>query len=155
MSNKFFIHIPMAWEYVRSVRQQVHDALADYSEDLRSASVMVASELVENAIKYGVAVPELPWTRFAFEVSAEEILMEISNGLTDAGVFAHFRRRIEELRQPGAGERLYLTRLQQLVDNPLPPNRLGLYRISFEGNFSLDLIYEDQVLTIKAHRKLP
>jgi len=154
MSKKFFIHIPLTWEYVRSVRQQVNEALAEQPEELRSAAVMVASELVENAIKYGVSVPELPWTRFAFETTADEIRMEIANGLIDSAVFAHLSLRIAELQKPGAGERLYLERLQQLVENPLPPNRLGLFRISFEGKFSLDVFYDNQVLIIKAHRKL-
>ena len=154
MNKKFLVDIPIAWEYVRSVRDQVNEMLADYPEELRSASAMVASELVENAIKYGVSVPNLTWARVSFEMTPNAVRIEVSNGLTDATVFAALKLRIDEMREEGAGERRYLERLQELIDDPLPPNRLGLYRISFEGRFSLDCAYQNQVLTVKAHRQV-
>jgi anti-sigma regulatory factor (Ser/Thr protein kinase) len=154
MDKKLLIEIPIAWEYVREVRQHVHDALAGYPEELRSSSVMVASELVENAIKYGVAVPSLKWTRFCFECKPSLIRIEVSNGVTEASTAEAVKRRLAATPDREAGERLYLARLQQLVENPQPPNQLGLYRICAEGQFQLDCEYADQVLTIIARREM-
>jgi hypothetical protein len=154
VNKKLEVDIPIAWEYVRVVRQRLEAALSDISEELRSAAVMVASELVENAIKYGVAVPALPQARFRFEVSSECLTIEVANGVATEKVFDAVRAIVAELQEPGASERLYLDRLQQLVDNPLPPNRLGLYRIGFEGKFSLRCSYENQSLVLTAQRNL-
>jgi len=53
MNQNILQDIPIAWEYVRSVRKQVEVALWGYTEEVRSVAVSVASELVKNAIKYG------------------------------------------------------------------------------------------------------
>lgn len=149
------INIPIAWEYVRAVRQQVAVALADASEELRSAAVMVASELVENAIKYGTAVPAAPWAQFRFDGNSEYIQIQVSNGLLDATPLQLLDRIIKQLQDPAACEQLYMARLQQLVNDPIQPNRLGLYRIGYEGKFTLDYTYADQVLTLTARRHIP
>ncbi len=154
MSKKLEVDIPIAWEYVRIVRQRLEAALLDTGEELRSAAIMVASELVENAIKYGVSVPALPQARFRFEVSPQHLTIEVANGVSTDKVFEAVRAMVAEMQAPGASERLYLDRLQQLVDNPLPPNRLGLYRIGFEGKFSLRCTYENQFLVLTAQRDL-
>jgi hypothetical protein len=154
MSKKFLVDIPIAWEYVREVRQHVHDALVGYPEELRSSSVMVASELVENAIKYGIAVPALRWTRFAFEAGTDLIRIDVSNGIRDPSTVKGLQARLAATRDKGASERLYLERLQQLIENPQPPNQLGLYRICAEGQFTLDCELQDQVLTVTARRQV-
>lgn len=149
------INIPIAWEYVRSVRQQVAVALADAAEELRSAAVMAASELVENAIKYGAAVSTLPWAQFRFEAKSEYVQIQVSNGLLDATSLGRLDRMFKQLQDPAACEQLYMARLQELVNDPVQPNRLGLYRIAYEGKFTLHYTYAEQVLTVTARRHIP
>jgi hypothetical protein len=39
------------------------------------------------------------------------------------------------------------------MDNPKPGvSQLGLYRIAYEGEFKLDYIYQNGILTVKAER---
>lgn len=149
------INIPIAWEYVRLVRQEVEVALAAQSEELRSAAVMVASELVENAIKYGVSIPALQWARFRCEISAEHILIEVKNGLTDDKALATLRQIVSQMTSVAACEQLYVARLHALLGNPAEANRLGLYRIGYEGKFELEYSYADEILQMTARRRLP
>lgn len=155
MTKNIQINIPIAWEYVRAVRQQVAAALTDYPEELRSAAVMVASELVENAIKYGASIPALPWARFRFEATSDHVQIQVSNGLIDTKSLQLLECIVKQLQDEAACEQLYMTRLQELVNDPLQPNRLGLYRIGYEGKFTLEYTYADQILTMTARRRVP
>jgi anti-sigma regulatory factor (Ser/Thr protein kinase) len=149
------IEVPIVWEYVRRVRQQVEAALAHLDEDQRSAAVMVASELLENAIKYGVAVPPLSRTRVTLQYSPTQIEIRVDNGLIERGAYERVRALVESMSDDTACERLYLARIQELIDNPFQKNQLGLYRIGYEGKFSLSCNLENQVLSMTARRNLP
>lgn len=149
------IEVPIVWEYVRRVRQQVEAALAHVDEDQRSAAVMVASELLENAIKYGVAVPLLSRTRVTLQYSPTQIEIRVDNGLVEMGAYERVRAIVESMNDETACERLYLARIQELIDNPFQKNQLGLYRIGYEGKFSLSCNLENQVLSMTARRNLP
>lgn len=155
MNNSICIDIPIAWEYVRTVRQQVDAALSSYPEELRSNAVLVASELAENAVKYGAAVPGLEWARFSFELTPTHIQIQVSNGLTNRLLLDSLERMVMQMKPAGACEQLYAARLQELVIDPLQPTRLGLYRIGYEGKFELDCAYADRILTMTARRQLP
>jgi anti-sigma regulatory factor (Ser/Thr protein kinase) len=155
MSQNIQLNIPIAWEYVRTVRQQVARALTEYPEELRSAAVMVSSELVENAIKYGAAVPGLTWAEFRFEVTPERIQVQVSNGITDLGSWHRVNSMVKQMQQTTTCEQLYVSRLQTLVNNPMQSTQLGLYRIGYEGQFVLDCTYTGQVLTMTATRLVP
>lgn len=154
MSQKFQVDLPIIWSHAHNIRQQVAGALAGYSETLRSSSVMAASELSENALRYGVAVPALPLPRLSFGLTPESIELQVCNGLTDLDSLARVQRMIERMQPAGACEQLYLERLQELAAQPVEPNRLGLYRIGHEGKFTLACSYADRVLTLHARRPL-
>lgn len=154
MSAIISVDVPIAWEYVRTVRQEVEAALSDYPEEVRSAAVMVSSELIENAIKYGAMLPSLKSARFRLEPTPESITIQVFNGVKDSASLDIVRQMIKAMEEPGAAERLYLSRLQELVRDPAQPNRLGLYRIEYEGKFSLEFNYVDQILTMTARRRI-
>ncbi len=149
------IEVPIVWEYVRRVRQQVETALAHIDEEQRSAAVMVASELLENAIKYGTAVPSLGRTRFTLEYSPSQIEIRVENGLTNESAYRRVQKIVDSMSDERVCEKLYLARIQELIDNPFQSNQLGLYRIGYEGKFNLVCSYENQVLTMTARRQLP
>lgn len=154
MRQKFQIDLPIIWSHTHNIRQQVASALAAYSETVRSSSVMAASELAENALRYGVAVPALPLPRLSFGLTSDSIELQVCNGLTDLDSLARLQRMIERMQPEGACEQLFLERLQELAAQPLEPNRLGLYRIGHEGKFTLTCSYAEQVLTFNARRPL-
>jgi len=85
------------WPNVRKIRQEVSAVLESCSRRLREAAVMTASELVENAIKYGENVPAAPSVTFSLEAHMGQLRIKVVNGSTNAAGVAELARRVEEL----------------------------------------------------------
>jgi hypothetical protein len=141
------------WPNVREIRQRVGAALGDCPAQLRSAAVMTASELVENAIKYGESVPGASTVTFVMDASPAMLSMSVVNGSTNAAGVAELERRVQELRAAEDKQALYLARLEQLLADADESGKLGIYRIGFEGGFDLQLEYTNDVVTVTATRK--
>ncbi len=140
------------WPNVRDIRQRVGAALGDCPAQLRSAAIMTASELVENAIKYGESVPAADTVTFVLDASPERLTMRVVNGSTNALGVAELERRVQELRAAEDKQALYLARLEQLLADADESGKLGIYRIGFEGGFDLQLEYMNHVVTVTATR---
>lgn len=143
------------WERIRSVRERVAEACAELPVDVRAAAVMVTSELVENAVKYGVAVPGLDEIVVRFRIGAGHITVEVANGVATRAAYERVAAHIERIRQAPSCAELYIARLQDLMCSPGASGGLGLYRMGFEGEFDLYCECDGQVLTVCATRKLP
>jgi anti-sigma regulatory factor (Ser/Thr protein kinase) len=141
------------WPNVREIRQRVGAALEGCAAQLRSAAVMTASELVENAIKYGESVPAARTVTLLLEATSESICIRVVNGSTNAVGVAELERRVQELRRTEDKQALYLARLEQLLANADESGKLGIYRIGFEGGFDLALDYLNDVVSVTATRK--
>jgi hypothetical protein len=141
------------WPTVREVRQRVGAALADCPAQLRSAAVMTASELVENAIKYGETVPAASTVTLVLEVTPTLLSIRVVNGSTNAAGVAELERRVSELQSAEDKQALYLARLEHLLADADESGKLGIYRIGFEGGFDLRLEYMNDVVTVTATRK--
>lgn len=141
------------WPNVREIRRQVGEALEDCPAPLRSAAIMTASELVENAIKYGERVPAAKTVTFVLEATAESLCIRVVNGSTNTVGVAELDRRVQELRRADDKQALYLSRLEQLLADADESGKLGIYRIGFEGGFDLDLDYMNDVVSVTATRK--
>ena len=152
MDRRFRLEIPIVWQFVRQVRRQLADALADQSEDLRDSAMMVASELVENAIKYGESVPGAPTATIELFVEPERVMIEVKNGLSSARDAQAVQEQIARLRAAEDPAALYVERLKELLESPDIRGRLGLCRIALEAGFDLSCTYDQQILTISASR---
>jgi anti-sigma regulatory factor (Ser/Thr protein kinase) len=141
------------WPNVREIRQRVGIALEGCPAQLRSAAMMTASELVENAIKYGESVPAASTVTFVLDASPGLLYMRVVNGSTNAHGVAELQRRVQELRTAEDKQALYLARLEQLLADADESGKLGIYRIGFEGGFDLQLEYTNDVVTVTATRK--
>ena len=141
------------WPNVREIRQQVGSALEECPEQLRNAAIMTSSELVENAVKYGEAVPAAKTVTFQLEATAELLRIRVVNGSTNAPGVAELQRRVQELRRAEDKQALYLARLEELLTQADESGKLGIYRIGFEGGFDLQLDYTNNVVTVTATRK--
>jgi hypothetical protein len=146
------INFPHTWQHTRTVRKCVGDALANDNPDRRSAAMMTASELVENAIKYGEEVPQALGISFAMLQGAEGMRIEVSNGSTDVEAVGRLERRVAEIAGAPDKAALYMARLEELLAQPTESGRLGLYRIAFEGQFDLQCHYANSVVTMLATR---
>jgi hypothetical protein len=150
MVKQLQIEIPVVWHYVKKVADAVAQALNDYPENVRYVSVMVASELVENAIKYGRRVPSLIDAQFSLQFGPQAIEIEVANGVLNEESVAMAQATIQLISSTEDKEELYLNRMREIMINPKVKGQLGLYRIAHEGQFQLSCTYVDQILTVRA-----
>jgi len=147
--------LPHTWDHIRTIRKQVGEALKDSDPNLCSAAMMVVSELMENAVKYGEGVPSAPNISLSLSMGANKLVISVRNGCGDAPAVKALEQRIREIAEAPDKSALYMERLEQLLADPLDTGKLGLYRIAFEGEFDLQFDYADKVVTIIATRVCP
>lgn len=142
--------LPHAWDQIRRIRHSVGDALKDLDPSLCSAAMMVASELIENAVKYGEAVPASSDIQLSMSLNGGRLVLCVSNGCADRAAVAQLGQRIQEIADAPDKAALYMARLEQLMTETSESGKLGLYRIAFEGEFDLSFSYRDGVVSITA-----
>lgn len=152
MSVQLSRNLPHHWSCVREIRTEVTQALAAYPSVLRYAGMMTASELLENAVKYGDAVRAAPLIQFAMSANSKLIEIVVASGSTKLEQVQELERHVNEIT--GAQDRAstYFGRLRELVTHPSESGKLGIYRIVFEGEFDLDVAFADEVVTVRAKR---
>ena len=141
------------WPNVRKIRHEVGTALEACAPGLRSAAMMTASELVENAIKYGESVPAAETVTLSLDATPALLRIQVVNGSMNALGVAELKRRVQELSRAEDRQALYLSRLEELLAHAEESGKLGIYRIGFEGGFDLDCDYTNNVVTVTATRK--
>ncbi|MCB1156803.1 MAG: hypothetical protein H7A25_21110 [Leptospiraceae bacterium] len=156
--NDGSIHISVqpVWGTVRNMRYKIRKLLEEFGVEIIYASEIVASELLENAIKYGTAVPELSSVEFHFEYSPKEIIISVRNGVIEESEnFKIFKLYIDNLIRSEEPQTLYINRLKEIIENPEDEgSRLGLYRIPFETDYLLSYRVENNVLEVTAICKI-
>jgi hypothetical protein len=140
------------WSEVQEVRDRVDKLLADLPDDVRAATVMTASELVENAIKYGEAVPAAPSATVSLDFDGKRIEVVVRNGVASAETVETLRHHIQKLAAATDRQALYIERLKELMFSPGSSTQLGIYRIGCEGKFDVDFDFADGVVTVRATR---
>lgn len=143
------------WQRIRDVRSRVSEAAAHLPAEVRAAAVMVTGELVENAVKYGVCVPELDDVVVHLAIGEGAVSVEVSNGVASQGAIDEVAARVRRIQEADDRESLYVARLEELLRTPGASGGLGLYRIGFEGRFDLSWEKVGRVLTVRATRALP
>jgi len=145
------------WNVVKEIRNEVGSIMENKGEELCSASQMVASELVENAVKYGLAINQESdmGIEFQFQVNDREIMIEVTNNADSKHDLANVTLHIDQINQSDDPQYLYVRRLTELMESGgQGGSQLGLYRIAYEGEFSLTYKVEDHVITVKAYRRI-
>ncbi len=154
MTQLYSTSIEPLWSKARDIRSAVGELLMHYPTQLRSAAMMAASELVENAIKFGEKVPSAPSIFFTLSAQDDELRIETRNGCTKPALVDELAARLDRLAQVADKSSLYIARLEELLADPDDTGRLGLYRIAFEGEFELEYCYRDEVVTVTALRRI-
>jgi hypothetical protein len=145
------------WRNIDLLRTSVQNCFTAVFADLDGchAIAMVTGELLENALKYG------DWVRgdramFRLRVSgaAGNIAVSVQNPLRDTDPdAAGLMKTIEWIGSFPNPEQAYQARMVEIAqdeDNDAPPSRLGLVRITFEGNCRLSAAVEDGTVTVTA-----
>jgi serine phosphatase RsbU (regulator of sigma subunit) len=146
--------IQPVWATVREIRCRLNGELAAYSDRLRYATGMVASELLENAIKYGESLPTLTQISFAFFIRNGECRITVTNGSNSQENIGRLQAMIAEVNAAEDKSALYMRRMQELLENPSERTGLGIYRIGFEGGFDLACEACDGIVTVVATRSV-
>ena len=153
----FKYDITPVWDISRQIRNKVESIFAVENKDLQDASKMVSSELLENAIKYGSSIdPENKiGIRFEIDVDHRCITIKVINRIIDPTDFENFKNHVNKIKSSNNPEQLYIQQLTSLIENPkLGQSQLGLYRIAFEGEFTIDYSFENNILTVVAKRNI-
>jgi hypothetical protein len=148
------ISVPSLWDLVRDVRSSVANTLHDADPDLREAAVMAASELVENAIKYGQTVAGHKEATLEVHCEPSRLVIHIRSGVRSPDAAESMLGRLRAIREAKDKNALYIARLRDLMRQPQGASQLGLYRIAAEGGFELDGRIDGDVLHITATRAL-
>ncbi|MCP4400807.1 MAG: hypothetical protein GY801_26330 [bacterium] len=148
-------HLIPLWDGIRRIRNTVDEALDRYPDEVRNASKMTASELMENAAKYGTSIDQD--TGISFELTATDRLVTITvtNRLLNEQDGEDAIQHLDIIKASENSETLYLRRLQVLMDDmSLQKTQLGLYRIAYEGQFHLSYTCDHHLISITAVRSI-
>jgi hypothetical protein len=118
--------------------------------------MMTASELLENAVKYGDGVPLAPQIVFTLDLADGIIGVRTVNGSDDLQNVERLRACLEQLAASEDPAALYLNAIRGML-TPATQNAgngLGLYRIVAEGGFALSCQYVDRVVHVLATRRI-
>ncbi|MBN2547147.1 MAG: hypothetical protein JXB50_15200 [Spirochaetes bacterium] len=147
--------ITPAWEVVKNIEDKIRNLFHPEDSEIFYSTIMTVSELIENAVKYGSASATSKSININFVADTKNIIVIVSNPVDDEGRVKMVKNHIERINASKDPQHLYIERLQELLENPHSKNsQLGLYRIVYEGGFNLSYGYENNILTIKAMRKL-
>ncbi len=149
------ISIKPTWSIVKEIKEKADRFMSEKGalKDVKEASIMCATELIENAVKYGTEKPGGGNIEFDLSVEDNRVVIKISNGIKSNSDITNVTEHIDKLKESDDPAQLYTDRLMELMENPKPGiSQLGLYRIAYEGEFSLDYTYSDKILTVIAER---
>ncbi len=157
--NNFKINITIVptWSLVKDVQVKTEKFMKnkDLGQDVIDATIMCATELIENAVKYGSEKPDGSNINFDLQATSDNITIQVENGYHDLKDLENVIEHIEKIQNSDDPSVLYIERLQELLDNPKPGvSQLGLYRIAYEGEFNIDYNHENNVLSITASRNI-
>ncbi len=158
MSNKqntVKYYIDPLWDTVKKIRGEVESILKDRGRDIMDASKMTASELIENAVKYGCSIEDGTGIQFELILDEDRIRILVRNKVLSQDDFENVKQHIDSVNAAENPQELYLQRLMMLMENTrISKSQLGLYRIAYEGEFVLKYDYSDSILTVTATRMI-
>jgi len=157
----FLIDVPVSnhWENVDLMRTSVMNCFAAVFRNMDGVHsfATIAAELLENAIKYGHwnetdGDPHLH-LRVWGDQSEARVQVENPVDLTSADL-DELLRTIAWLKSFNSGEEAYRTRLLEVAASPKGVSRLGLARIIYEGDCTLDAELDGTMLRVTSVTRL-
>jgi hypothetical protein len=149
----FKTRVTNAWANIELLRQAViASARALFDEEMSVNIGMVASELMENAIKYGAWVEGRSQT-MRVAVRGRENAIEVDVEAPSSREAAEsFERHLEWMRRFPSPEAAYQARLVELATLPSDRrSRMGLLRIAVESRCTMHAtLTDDDLLVVRA-----
>ncbi len=148
-------YIKPVWDDIDDIREKIDSLLAGYDSELIVISVHVASELIENAVKYGSFIKNDKGIDFSIDVDDHRIEIKVVNKISSYENFETLKSTIEQIKLSDNPMELYTNRIMALLSKKtVSKSQLGLFRMAGEGNFFLDYQLENDILTVSATKKL-
>ena len=152
------LNIPPRWEENESVRVRTAGFLRSHGVDADTSNAisMVASELTENANKYGsYSAPSAPQIEVEIALDPTSIVVEVRNpvGAANAANLERLDEMIQHIRGYQDPFEVYVERLREVSGQRLDSaeSGLGLVRVAFEGQSILDFYVNDNdILAVSA-----
>lgn len=155
MKRTLRLEVESLWDLLPEIRKRVERHLFDVDPTAQEATVMCASELAENAIKYGRSVDEQKLSALDVMTDGASMTVTLRSGVSDP---RRAESTLERIQAIGAAEDpyvLYIGRMREMAsDAGAAASQLGLYRIRAEGEFALAGRLVGNVLEITATRSL-
>ena len=139
------------WALVSSVRNRIRDLLSNKDQEIAVAVSFAASELIENAIKYGKPEIEIDCS-----LDYPDIILSVSNITQNRADQEELKKHIDTIRVAKDPFDLYVQQLRKMMEQPDSNARtqVGLYKIVCEGKFTLDYAMTEDHITVIARRNL-
>lgn len=147
------ISIKPTWSIIREIQDKTTKFMEENgkSRDVIEATIMGATELLENAIKYGAETPDGDNIKFDLQADDKRVTVNVTNGIKSDEDIANVKDHIDKINASNDPAKLYTDRLMELMENPKPGvSQLGLYRMAYEGEFKLSYKYENKLLAVTA-----
>jgi hypothetical protein len=153
--QKIHFEIKPVWGVISEIADQIATLMENEKPDLGDATRMVASELIENAVKFGTFTGKNNLIIFDLGIENDIITIKVVNKAEVKKNIENVRRIIGEINGPASPKELYTRRLRELMEKPKPgESMLGLYRIAYEGEYKLSHELSGDLLVVSAKRKL-
>lgn len=160
----FSLDLPVRneWRNVELLRTSVENCFQAVFADLdgKTAISMVTGELLENALKYGDWESAEASRAFRLRVAGdrEHAVVTVQNPVKagDPGLreVIDTVAWIRSFKSPGDAYRARLLEIAQSEDGDASPSRLGLVRVAYEGNCTVEASVEGGTLTVTARMQL-
>jgi len=155
------IEISPVWEEIELVREKVNIFLTEnkFKKETVYAVLMTASELTENAVKYGADNPQKDKIKISVDILPKEIIIEVKNKIKPENrkEMKMLDETIQWIRGFQDHFEAYLDKLKHVSTKKLAEGEsgLGLVRIAYEGRSILDFyVNENNILAMSAVYKI-
>ncbi len=142
MPEKLRNQIKPDWDEIEKIREEASDFIRsrNYSDSIADAVVMVISELIENAIKYGVYLKPDDSIDYSLTIERDTIIIEVMNPFRENENFRKLDMTVQWIRGFQNPFQAYIEKIKEISGRPLEDKEsgLGLVRIAYQGRSIID-----------------
>ncbi|MBN1649533.1 MAG: hypothetical protein JW874_15950 [Spirochaetales bacterium] len=153
-NHRIECNLSSVWDILTEIRTAVEKVTKNIDANEVDFAKITASELCENAIKYGVQNSTADNMKFLFSYKDDIITIMVSNAISDVVHQENLKSFINMLNASDSHD-LYIKRLYDLLDSRNPQvSQLGLLRIADVCRYKLTFDFNGQNVRVTATKDL-
>jgi hypothetical protein len=145
-------------DILKNIRHSIREKISKINAKLVDATIIVASELCENAIKYGIDISQEEKMRMELKIENGKIIIFVKNGISDKLHMKNLVQHIDMINNAENSFDLYIETIKKLIARKNAKiSQLGLIRIAAECDFKLSYVIEHgkvEIIEISAERMI-